>query len=160
MIQVQGIKEINDVLNAWPLELQHKALQAVHAEAAIPLVNMAHLLAPVGKGENATGNLAASIGVEKPSVQRAGEVGQVIVGPRRKNGYKGFAAHLVEYGTKQRTRKNGGSTGVMPKHPFMKPAFDSTNTQLFNKVDEILSRKMVSVMKRKIKSNGGTWSKL
>jgi len=156
MIQVKGIKEINDVFRGWTNELQHKTLQAVHAEAAVPLVNMAHLLAPVGK----TGNLADSIGVEKPSVAKANMVGEVTVGPRRSSRYKGFAAHLVEYGTRQRKTRSGANRGSMPRHPFMKPAFDATNGQLFNKIDEILGRKMVAVMKRNLKANGGTWLKV
>lgn len=156
MIQVRGIKEINEVFLAWPLEVQHKAMQATNAEAAIPLVNMAHFLAPVGK----TGNLAESIGIEKPSQNKVNEVGQIIVGPRRKGKYKGFAAHLVEYGTKKRANKNGANRGVMPKKPFMEPAYRATNEQLFRNIDTILSKRMVSVMKRKIKANGGAWSKL
>lgn len=154
MIQVSGIKEIREVLQSWPLEVQHKAMQSVYAESAVPLLNAAHYLAPVGR----TGNLADSIGIEKPSIKRVSEVGEIRVGPRRSGRYRGFHAHLNEYGTKERTRKNGGSTGIMPKKPFMKPAFDQTNGTLLRKVDEILSRKMVGVMRRKIKASGGTWS--
>lgn len=147
MIQVQGLRELQAALAALPLEFNHKALQAAHAEAAIPLVNEAHLLAPVGK----TGNLADSIGVEKPSLKRVNEIGQVNVGPRRGR-YKGNHAHLVEYGTGDR-----GRTGVMPAHPFMKPAFEKEKDDVFKNINEILGRKVVSAMKRKIKSTGGVF---
>lgn len=145
MIRIQGINEIKAVLAALPLDVRHPIMQATHAEAAIPLIHKAHRLAPVGR----TGNLAESIGVEKPSLKRAGEVGEVRVGPKRP---KGSHAHLVEYGTKDR-----GRTGVMPKEPFMEPAFEAEKNDVFRNIDEILGRRMIGTMRRKIKSGGGTW---
>lgn len=151
MIKVQGLDEIKKVLNGLPDQFRHKVLQASNAEAAAPLVERAHLLAPVGR----TGHLAESIGVVKPTLAKAGEVGLVQVGPRRKGGYKGYHAHLVEYGTKDR-----GRTGIMPKKPFMEPAFNQTKDILFKRIDDIQGKKLMQFMKRTIKSTGGTWSKM
>lgn len=151
MIQVKGLKEIQNFVNGLPRELNHKVMQSVNAEAAIPLINKIHLLAPVGK----TGNLAESIGVEKPSIKRANEIGVVHVGPRRTSAKRGHHAHLVEYGTKDR-----GATGIMPKKPFVAPAFEQMKGNLHDNINNILGKKVVSFAKRKIKSNGGTWSQV
>jgi HK97 gp10 family phage protein len=35
-------------------------------------------------------------------------------------------SHLVEKGSKDRTRKSGGSTGRMPAQPFAEPAWDAS----------------------------------
>ena len=69
-MMIQGLKEIRAVLEGLPKELNHKLLQSVHAEAAIPLVNKAHLLAPVDEGI-----LADSIGIEKPNINKTSELG-------------------------------------------------------------------------------------
>src|SRR5690348_5324596 len=101
-IAVTGIKEIDQAFKQMPLQMTDKVLQNANAAAAKILVNKAQLLAPEGP----TGHLVDSIGVVKgsfnqvKSLQR--EIGQVSVGPRRGGRYKGWAGHLVEYGTKAR----------------------------------------------------------
>jgi HK97 gp10 family phage protein len=150
MIAVQGLQEIKDFVNGLPKELNHKVMQTVNAEAAQPMVARIHLLAPVGK----TGNLADSIGVEKPNIKRTTEIGMVHVGPRRSSKHRGHHAHLVEYGTKDR-----GRTGIMPKTPFVKPSFDQMSGSILNNINNILGRRVVQFAKRKIKSTGGTWLK-
>lgn len=135
-----GIDKVRNFVRGLPLELNHKLMQATNAEAAVPLVHKIHLLAPVGK----TGNLADSIGIEKPSVKRATEIGIVHVGPRRTSKYRGYHAHLVEYGTGDR-----GRTGVMPKQPFVKPAFDQMQPTLLSNINNILGKKVKSFAKRK-----------
>jgi HK97 gp10 family phage protein len=156
MIAVQGLQEIKDFVNGLPKELSHKVMQTVNAEAAQPMVARIHLLAPVGK----TGNLADSIGVEKPNIKRTTEIGMVHVGPRRSSKHRGFHAHLVEYGTKDRVTKDGVRTGVMPKQPFIKPAFDQMSGSVLNNINNILGRRVVQFAKRKIKATGGTWLKV
>jgi len=150
-LEIKGLKEIKDFVNGLPAELNHKVMQTVNAEAAIPLVHKIHLLAPVGK----TGNLADSIGVEKPSIKRANEIGVVNVGPQRTGSKRGHHAHLVEYGTRDR-----GKTGIMPKKPFVKPAFDQMKENLHDNINNILGKKVMAFAKRKIKNNGGSWSQV
>src|SRR5688572_5570232 len=105
MIRLTGAKEIDQVLRGLPLQLTDKVLQNSFSDAAKPLVEAAKSLAPKG----ITGNLVESIGVTKEPaktlVNRA--VGQIQVGPRRKGKYKGFAGHLMEYGTTIRETKKG-----------------------------------------------------
>lgn len=115
--------------------------------AAKPLVEKEKLLAPEGP----TGNLVDSIGAVRTSINKANALGEVRVGPRRKGGYKGFAGHLVEYGTKRRTNKRGANRGIMPKDPFAKPAFDATKGQIESIITQSVGKVMIRTMKRYLK---------
>ena len=150
MIRLTGAKEIDQVLRGLPLQLTDKVLQNSFSDAAKPLVEAAKSLAPKG----ITGNLVESIGVTKEPaktlVNRA--VGQIQVGPRRKGKYKGFAGHLMEYGTTIRETKKGANRGMVTPHKFMGPAFDQTNGQVESKINDSIGRKLSAFMKRTIKN--------
>jgi HK97 gp10 family phage protein len=154
--KITGLKEIDAVLKGLPLQVQDKILQAAGAAAAFPLVAAAHRLAPVGR----TGRLADSIGVQKSGFNMAGstrrEVGAIGVGPRRGQ-FKGNHGHLPEYGTKKRhsKSKNGRSInrGVMPKKPFMEPAFEQTKDQVLGIYNQQVGRVLYNFMKRTIKNS-------
>ncbi len=139
---VTGVKEIDDLLKAWPLDLSDKVLAQAHADAAFPLVAAAHLRAPVGK----TGNLADSIGVVKVGIKRGGDVGQVAVGPRRSGGYKGFHGHLIEYG---KTNRDGTRTNPQP---FMAPAFEATKSEVERNIANAIGKRMMQTAKRILKN--------
>jgi len=106
-----------------------KEFTKANKKAAEPLIHRMHRLAPVGL----TGNLADSIG----SIVSKGEV---TVGPRRKGGYKGFAGHLVEFGTKARKTKRGANRGVMPAEPFVEPSWEQTKNEVLGIVTKELEK--------------------
>lgn len=145
-LSVTGYEQIDAVLRGLPLLYTHKVLQAAHAEAVKPLVEREHRLAPVGN----TGRLADSIGIVKPSIQRVMVIGEVIVGPRRGK-FGGQHAHLNEFGTGPRDY-NGANRGVMPAKPFLKPAFEQTNSQVVSRISSSLGQKTYSFMRRIIKN--------
>lgn len=140
-ISVTGVKEIDAVLKGLPLQFQDRVLKAAHADAAKPLITAAQGLAPVGK----TGNLKRSIGVERISLKKTNEVGLVRVGPRRRGGYKGFHAHLIEFG---KTNRDGSKTN--PK-PFMEPAFQQTKGTVENNIKDSLIKKLDQFIRRTLK---------
>jgi HK97 gp10 family phage protein len=150
-ISVTGIKEIDDVVKNLPTALQHSTLQSAHAAAAKPLVEREKLLAPEGP----TGHLIDSIGIVKTPLRKAGVVGEVNVGPRRKKG--GRHAHLVEFGTKGRKLKGKGkykagtNRGTMPKKPFVQPAFTMTKDTIEKGIAVNIGKAVVRVMKRYLK---------
>lgn len=148
MIELEGFDDIKKVLNGLPAQLNHKVLQAANFEAAKPLVDKAKSLAPEGP----TGRLIDSIGVTKESLKKVSEPGEVRVGPRRGR-FKGFAGHLVERGTVQRETKKGINKGIMPKHPFMEPAFVSTKDLVLSRISVAIGQKLYSFMKRTIKNS-------
>jgi HK97 gp10 family phage protein len=139
---VTGVKEIDQLMRTWPLDLSDKVLAQAHADAAFPLVAAAHLMAPVGK----TGNLADSIGVVKVGIKRGGEVGQVAVGPRRSGGHKGFHAHFIEFG---KTNRDGTRTSPQP---FMAPAFEQTKAQVEAGIANAIGSRMLQTAKRILKN--------
>jgi hypothetical protein len=146
-LSVVGLKEIDNAIKNLPLALQHSTLQAAHAAAAKPLVEREKLLAPEGP----TGKLVDSIGIVKTPFQKAGTVGEVKAGPRRKIAPH---AHLVEYGTKVRRLRGRGKyvagteRGIMPKKPFAQPAFTQTKGLIEQGIAVNIGKSVVRVMKR------------
>src|SRR5262245_47326072 len=112
-VRLIGVKEIDSVLRGLPLQINHRVMQAAHADAARPLIDRAKTLAPNGR----TFGLERSIGVIKSSFERAGSLGEIQVGPRRGR-YKGHAGHLIEYGTRTRRNRSGATRGVVKARPF------------------------------------------
>lgn len=147
MISITGAKEIDDLLKALPQAVTHSILGSAHLAAAKPLIEKEKLLAPEGP----TGNLVDSIGAYKTSLKKAADLGEVRVGPRRKGGYKGFAGHLVEFGTRSRSTKKGANRGIMPKHPFAKPAFEATKGEIEKSIAVNIGKSVLRTMKRYVK---------
>lgn len=149
-VSVTGLNEIDTLLKKLPDNVKHSVLSSAHANAAKPLVTKMQLLAPEGP----TGNLVDSVGVVKMNIKRANAVGEVRVGPRRKGRYKGYAGHLVEFGTKQRYTRGrgkyraGASRGIMPKKPFVEPSFHQTKTQVEKNIAVSIGKSMVRTMRR------------
>lgn len=146
-VSLTGAKEIDDLLKALPKQLTHQVLGAAHVAAAKPLVEREKLLAPEGP----TGNLVDSIGAVRTSFKRADTVGEVKVGPRRTGRYKGFAGHLVEFGTRRRTNRRGANRGVMPKRPFAAPAFRMEAQNVQRLIGVSVGKVMLRTMRRYIK---------
>lgn len=149
MIQLKLIGEqaIDNVLKALPHAVSHQILAPANMLAAKPLVEKEKLLAPEGP----TGNLVDSIGAVRSTLKKANTLGEVMVGPRRKGGFKGFAGHLVEYGTRRRTNKSGANRGIMPKTPFARPAFEATKGQIESLIAQSVGKVMIRTMKRSLK---------
>lgn len=145
-MSVTGVKEIDNVLQQLPKELTHSVLGTAHAAAAKPLIEKAKLTAPEGP----TGNLIDSIGVVKTPMKRAGEIGEVTVGPRRNRPYKGHHGHLIEYGFRTRARKPGKKTFVQGQ-PFMKPSFEATKGAVIEKIRVEVGKKVWATMRKYIK---------
>lgn len=148
-LRLTGHQDIDKVLKGLPLQVNHKVLQAAHTSAAKVLVTAEKLSAPEGP----TGNLVDSIGVVKTPIKRANAVGEINVGPRRGR-YKGHAAHLVEYGTKQRRTKRGWNRGRMPAKPFAQPSWIRTKDKVLAGINDHLGRHLYNFMKRTIKKHG------
>jgi len=143
-ISVTGVNELDTVLRQMTGKLTHTVVGAAHAAAAKPLVEKAKLLAPEGPN----GYLVDSIGTVKISQKKANEVGEVEAGPRRRAPYKGYHGHLVERGTVKRQTDDGANRGVMPKHPFMAPAFEATKGQVESGIRVQLRKQILSAVKK------------
>lgn len=141
MIEVRGAKEILNAIKGLPAQVSDPYLRRVHTRAVVGLVNRIHLLAPVGP----SGDLADSIGTIKTQ-----ELGGIAAGPRIGGGYKGFAGHLVEYGTKKRRTRRGANRGVMPAKPFVRPAWEQMDTQVEANIAGILEKDLGSYLRSRL----------
>lgn len=148
MIYISGEKEIQAVFRGLPGLFQHRILQAAYAEAARPMVDREHRLAPVGK----TGKTAESIGIVKVPYTKATVIGEINIGPRRGR-FGGSAAHFTEFGTGPR-KFRGANRGSVPKRPWAEPAFEQTNAEVQSRITVSLARKTLAFMRRTIKKNG------
>ena len=116
--------------------------------AARPLVEKAKANAPMGE----TGNLKKSIGIfaSRSQDRRSRIKAGLWVGPRIRGGFKGYHAHLVEFGTETRRPKNGAflvfeyngvkvfakqAKGMTP-NPFMIPAYNETKGTVERRIQE------------------------
>lgn len=149
-VVVTSIKELDDVFREMPRALSHKVMGAAFEDAAKPLVEKEKLLAPEGP----TGNLVDSIGARRISISRAGAAGEVHVGPRRGGKYKGYAGHLVEYGTKQRKTRKGANRGSMTADPFAEPAYKATKNTVEARIQQSIAKVLLRTMNRYIKKFG------
>lgn len=148
-LRLTGHKDVDKVLKGLPLQVNHKVLQAAHTSAAKVLVTAQKLSAPEGP----TGNLVDSIGVIKTPIKKANALGEIHVGARRGR-YKGHAAHLVEYGTKQRRNKRGANRGRMIARPFAQPSWLKTKDKVMKGINDHLSRHLSNFMRRTIRRHG------
>lgn len=149
-LKLTGHKDVDKVLRGLPLQVNHKVLQAAHTSAAKVLVTAEKLGAPEGP----TGNLVDSIGVIKTPIKRANAIGEIHVGPRRGR-YKGYAAHLVEYGFKTRLKHGRrGKKARVAGRPFARPAWERTKNRVLASINDHLGRHLRNFMKRTIKKHG------
>lgn len=147
MIQVKGYKEVIEMFKHLPDAVSHKTIGAANFAAAKPLIRAEQRLAPEGP----TGNLVDSIGAVKTPLRKANVVGEVLVGPRRKGGYKGFAGHLLEFGTKARRTKKGANRGKGPVKKFAKPAYEQTKEEVRKGIITQLGISVVKTAKKYVR---------
>lgn len=145
-LSLTGVEQIDQVIRGLPLIYSHRVIQAAYTEAAKPMVNRMHLLAPVGR----SGRTADSVGTIKIPFARATAIGEVQAGPRRGR-FGGQKAHWLEFGTAPR-KFRGANRGVIDKQPFVEPAFEQTHMISLGTFSEILGNKTFQFMKRTIRN--------
>lgn len=141
---ITGYKEINKALSALPKALNDKVWSDINFDRSKIVVNRMKLNAPEGP----TGNLVDSIGAVR---MRRDRLGTVWVGPRRRGGKKGFAGHLVEFGTRSRKTRKGANRGIMPKKPFAQKSFDQTHAQLEKQLGDSAKKILTRTIKRYVR---------
>lgn len=142
---ITGIKEVREALRALPKAVNNdKVWSDINYDRSKIIVNRAKLNAPEGP----RGDLVDSIGSVR--MKRQG-LGTVWTGARRRGGKKGFHAHLVEDGTKQRKTKKGANRGIMPKNPFMEKTFIQTAPEVEKALGTSATRVITRTAKRYLK---------
>lgn len=140
---MNDIAKLRKSLDGLTGQLNDKLFLKINKKGAEPLVHRMHRLAPVGE----TGHLAESIGTV--SAKSEG-LGAIETGPRRRGGYKGFAGHLMEFGTKIRQTKGGANRGKVTARPFVRPAWEDTNKQVLGIIEKNLSNEVEKYLNRTV----------
>lgn len=122
--EIQGVKELMSAFEQLPtMSMQKTVVRNALKKAALPIVAAAKQNVPRGK----TGNLEKSI-IVSTSLKASQRRGRIIdrstvtvhVGSTAPH------AHLIEFGTKDRTNKAGAGRGHVTPNPFMRNAWDAT----------------------------------
>jgi hypothetical protein len=97
--------------------------------------------------------LVDSIGTQATGTKNQRALGETNTGPRRGRGkgQRGFAGHLVEYGTKQRKTKKGANRGKMTAEPFMEPAWEQTKGKVEASINDEVGKALVKFMRKTLK---------
>ena len=119
-IKLQGFKEMERLLDKLPGRLDRRVIRGALTKTAKPLVKAVKAKVPVF-----TGNLKKSIGAFslKHGKGRNRSTVAIAVGARTSGKFKGYHAHLVEFGTVK-----------MKARPFLRPAFDRHKGRWFRAV--------------------------
>lgn len=128
-MKLSGIEGVNAALTELPKATSKNVVLRAMKEAAEPMRDHASDLAPVLYGDLSEGMTVTTkiVASQADDTRRPGrdEV-RAFIGANYSRGSDGYAphAHLVEFGTGPRYKKNGQYVGQMPAQPFMRPAFD------------------------------------
>ena len=157
-ISFQGIKELDAVLAGLGPKLGPKTVDTILRKAARSLVKRAKELS---SNADDTGDTTKSIGIIANRKAQS-----ITVGPRRGGGYKGYVAHILEYGAAPHTIKAKAAGGLLhfagthvaqvshpgiAAQPFMRPAYDETGAAVVESIKEqcteIIASEFKSVFK-------------
>lgn len=156
--QLDGFDQLSEVLAGLPGKLGEQVVDKILRKAAQPMLRKAKELS---SNADVTGDTTKSIGILANR-----KANSIKLGPRRGGGFKGYTAHLLEYGTAPhiiRAKAAGGllhfaGTYVAEVHhpgmaaqPFMRPAFDATHGAVVQSIKdqcaEIIASGFKSVFK-------------
>ncbi len=130
-IQLVGDEQTQARFALLELHVRTKIVKDVLSSVSRTLVSAIKGAAPVRttnpRSKRPPGNLRKSIGYKNWKVGGNAGASFVYVGPKWPLGAHG---HLVEDGTKPRRTKRGVFRGVMPKHPFVTPAYEARRSSI------------------------------
>jgi HK97 gp10 family phage protein len=157
-IKFEGIQELGEVLAGLPGKFGDSVVDKILRKAAQPMLRRAKELS---SNADVTGDTTKSIGIIANRKNNS-----IKLGPRRGNGFKGYHAHLLEYGTAPHIIRAKAADGLLSfagtftkevqhpgivAQPFMRPAFDSTHGAVVESIKdqcrEIIATGFKSVFK-------------
>ena len=157
-IQFLRIEELDQVLAGLPGALGGRVVDKILRKAGQPMLRRARALS---SNADVTGDTTKSLGFISNR-----KANSLTFGPRRGNGFKGYVAHILEYGAAPhliKAKAAGGllrwAGGAAPQvnhpgiaaQPFMRPAFDETQGAVVESIKaqckEIIVSEFKSVFK-------------
>ena len=120
------IKILEDFFRSLSAADKRKIFTSGYKQAAKPLIRAAKALIPTR-----TGKTQRSIGSLMIPQENA-----ILVGARMYGINKGWKAHFLESGTVKRFRRSGGGTGSVKATNYMEEAYNATEDQVFDAIEE------------------------
>jgi HK97 gp10 family phage protein len=157
-IKVEGLEEVQRILQKLPDALTRRELLKMFRQAAKPVVLSAKANAP-----NDTGNLAESIGTITgksktfptvyvgAKVKKRGAIRRMKKKGGKVNHYNtgGWYAHFVEYGISvDRKRRRRGKTGSTTAQPFMQKAIAQNKSAIEKNTSRVIKQFVLRHAKR------------
>jgi HK97 gp10 family phage protein len=144
-ITTTGFGSIDELLKKLPGELTEKLLTQAHRAGGRLLLDAVRRNTPIGtvvRKYYGKSYVPLRESWAMVSVRRGVTKGEVLVGPRKKAPYKGWIAHMLEFGTKK-----------MPAKPMMMPAYQETKGLMVDTIRLQIGRKVLGTMKRTLKND-------
>lgn len=132
--QLEGFAELEQVLAGLPGKLGDQTVDKILRKAAQPYLKKAKELS---SNQDVTGDTTKSLGIIANR-----KTNSITVGPRRGGQYKGYVAHILEYGAAPHRIAAKAAGGLLSfagsfapevnhpgiaAQPFLRPAFDATH---------------------------------
>jgi len=124
-IEIKGMNELQRNIDRLAKRLSYKIVGNILLEGARTVVSIAKM-----KVKKVSGTLRDAI-IAKLLPEKGGYSPTAIATVDRRKAPHG---HLVEYGSVPRYHKSGKYVGIMPKKPFLRPAWDETKFSVLTKV--------------------------
>jgi HK97 gp10 family phage protein len=157
---IEGLDDLNRMLQQLPKQFRRTVLTKALTKAAQPTLELARANAPDSGVEHKSKlRDTMHIATRLNKNQRRGR-GRLVDGAEIFIGSNAPHAHLVEFGTAERTRKKIGGlfswvknpkslgTGHMPRRPFLTQSWDSTKMQALEILKKELWKEMVAAVRR------------
>jgi HK97 gp10 family phage protein len=156
--ELEGFAELEQVLAGLPGKLGDQTVDKILRKAAQPYLKRAKELS---SNQDVTGDTTKSLGIIANR-----KTNSITVGPRRGGQYKGYVAHILEYGAAPHRIAAKAAGGLLSfagtftqevnhpgiaAQPFLRPAFDATQGQMQQSIKdqarEIIESEFKSVFK-------------
>ncbi len=153
-MKVAGLAELQAALRALPERMERQVIQRALRKAGQPVLAAAKANVPVGKNDaldnlHLRDTLVISSSLSRRQRRRLPPPGDglttVYIGSTR----RGAHAHLVEFGTGPRTQESTGRyVGSMPRHPFLRPAWDQNKAAVVSSIKIELAKEIERAARR------------
>ncbi|NBE05932.1 HK97-gp10 family putative phage morphogenesis protein [Paragemmobacter ruber] len=140
-MRVEGLRELDDALKSLSTRTAKTTAERAMRKALRPVADAAKAAAPRSDDGKHMADTITVAKVLKPS-QRDGAERPTDFRRIMYVGAESPHAHLIEFGTVERFHKSGKSTGAMPAHPFMRPAWDGNVQAVLASLTEHLRREI------------------
>lgn len=153
-MEVEGLKALQSQLKQVPERIKRNELYRILRNVTGPVEKAMRdevtkiEMAAQAAGRETTGNLYDAIGRIRG---KSKEYLNIQVAPRVKGNYKGYHAHLVNFGTKVRKTRKGYNRGAARENNFAQRAFDRTLNMVRPEFEAQVAKSTERLLKKEIK---------